>query len=62
MTDSHLPRHRARVSTVTEPRVQPVPKHAGPYVSEARTFLAAVKTPTVDDIRDWFTLPAGIVR
>ena len=62
MTDTHLPRHRARVSTRTEPRVQPVRKHVGPYMSEARTFLAAVKTPGIDDIRDWFTLPAGIVR
>lgn len=62
MTDVYRPRHRARVSTRTEPRPQPVPKHAGPYVHEGRTFLNAVKSPTVDDIRDWFTLPAGIVR
>jgi hypothetical protein len=62
MTDIPTPRHRARGPQRTSPELQPAPKHAGPYVSEGRTFLNAVKSPGIDDIRDWFTLPAGIVR
>lgn len=36
MEDTYSPKHRRQAGVRTEPRVQPVPRHAGEYVAEDR--------------------------